>query len=115
MTSQCDLREAPPIAPLIRSQSPVSPPLAISVQELEAQWQVFDSLLHELRERRVRPETYAFGSGTVPSGLLGMYVLNTAPYPLPTGTPLAREGPQAPMPSRAVTACPNLVAGSRPT
>lgn len=63
MTSQSpsDLREAPPIAPLIRSQSPVSPPLAISVQELEAQWQVFDSLLHELRERRVRPETYAFG------------------------------------------------------
>ena len=115
MTSQCDLREAPPIAPHIRAQSPVSPPLAISVQELEAQWQVFDSLLHELRERRVRPETYAFGSGTVPSGLLGMYVLNTAPYPLPTGTPLAREGPQAPMPSRAVTACPNLVAGSRPT
>ena len=39
---------------------------AISAQELEAQWQVFDSLLHELRERRVRPETYAFGSGTVP-------------------------------------------------
>ena len=35
---------------------------AISAQELEAQWQVFDSLLHELRERRVRPETYALGS-----------------------------------------------------
>jgi glucose-6-phosphate 1-dehydrogenase len=34
----------------------------VSPQELEAQWQVFDSLLHELRERRVRPETYAFGS-----------------------------------------------------
>ena len=34
----------------------------VSEQELEAQWQVFDRLLHELRERRVKPEAYAFGS-----------------------------------------------------
>jgi len=34
----------------------------VSEQELEAQWQVFDALLHDLKQRRCKPESYAFGS-----------------------------------------------------